>query len=605
MAEIILDNISLILLIPLWLFLIIMAGRFFSVYVNKVIIYFLTLLSSLLGMVVSSVALIHVTNPVEIVYPFIKVNNFVIHFGLQADRQSLIFAVILYGISFAVQLFAISYMKDESKNYRFFALLNLFNFSMAGLLFSPNLFQMYVFWELVGVVSYFLIGFDYKNIIKSDAAKRVFLVNRIGDTALMAGIILVSYFMYVYSENPDFAGLFFEDLNSISILLSVDASSLGYCIICILFILAAAVKSAQFPFHIWLQDAMEAKIPVSALLHSATMVTAGVFLVIKLMPMLTLYPKLLLILVIIGFVTALLCAAFACIENHPKKLLAYSTSANIGLIFLAIGLGNISAALVFLTAHAIIKSSLFMLIPKDDKKLSYANFVLVIIFALSLAGILFSGLCGKELMYFSVEYILPYKLFFLLISFMTAFYITKFSIILYRKSVMTKNINIAEFIPLILLVFANIIFYLPFRGLYNLSEPFAAAIGGTCLALLLLKNNLYENLQVPQLIQKLSYEFIPAWYKGFTLFCEKIETNILSNYKPVIFISKLAVGFVGWIEKNIMDGAVQTTARFMKTISKTDKLMQKHNVQNYNLYAFWTITLIFVLIICCYKFLLM
>ena len=161
MTNLILDNTSLILLLPLWIFLIIMCGRFFSVYVHKNITYFLTLLSSFLGAGTCGLALINIKAPVEWVYPFIKINHFSISFGLQIDKLSLIIAFILFVISFAVQLFSISYMKDEDKSYKFFALLNLFNFSMAFMLFSPNLFQFYVFWELVSVVSYLLIGFEY------------------------------------------------------------------------------------------------------------------------------------------------------------------------------------------------------------------------------------------------------------------------------------------------------------------------------------------------------------------------------------------------------------------------------------------------------------
>ena len=275
MTDLILDNISLILLLPLWIFLIIMCGRFFSVYVNKSVIYFLTLLASFFGAGTCGLALFNVEAPIEWIYPFIQINEFSISFGLQIDKLSLIIALILFIVSFSVQLFSISYMKDEKKNYKFFALLNLFNFSMAFLLFSPNLFQFYVFWELVSIVSYLLIGFEYSSEIKSIASKRVFIINRIGDTALISAIIITSCYMYEFVQNYSFVTLSFQDLNVISTLLMAYASTPIFLLICGLFILAAAVKSAQFPFYTWLQDAMEAKTPVSALLHSATMVVAG------------------------------------------------------------------------------------------------------------------------------------------------------------------------------------------------------------------------------------------------------------------------------------------------------------------------------------------
>ena len=402
MTNLILDNISLILLLPLWIFLIIMCGRFFSVYVNKNIIYFLTLISSFLGIGVCGLALVNIKESIDFIYPFIKINEFTINFGIQIDKLSLIIALVLFIVSFAVQLFSVSYMKNEKKNYKFFALLNLFNFSMAFLIFSPNLFQFYVFWELVSVLSYLLIGFEYKNETKSTASKRVFLINRIGDTALISGIVLTSYYMFEYVENLSFVTLSFQDFNAISTLLMAYTSTPVFLLICSLFIIAAAVKSAQIPFYTWLQDAMEAKTPVSALLHSATMVVAGVYLIIRLMPFFTLNPILTKIILFIGLLTALICSILASIETHPKKILAYSTSANLGIMFIAIGMINVKAALFLLVAHAFIKSSLFILLPKE-KTISKINLLLFIISGLSLAGILFSGCSFKEMLYETVN----------------------------------------------------------------------------------------------------------------------------------------------------------------------------------------------------------
>ena len=227
MADIILDNIYLILLLPLWIFLIIMSARFFAVYVNNKIIYTLTLLSSFFGILLCSVSLLKLTAAIEQSFPFIKIGNFVLDFGLHVDKLSLIIALVLFLVSFLVQMFSIPYMKDEPKQYRFYAYLNMFNFSMAGLLFSPNLFQMYFFWELVGVMSYLLIGFDYKNIVKSEASRRVFLMNRVGDTALLGGIIFASYLMYNYAGNRSFTTLSFEDMNAVTTLISAYTETPG------------------------------------------------------------------------------------------------------------------------------------------------------------------------------------------------------------------------------------------------------------------------------------------------------------------------------------------------------------------------------------------
>ena len=332
MAELFLNNIYLALLLPLWIFLIIMLGRFFSVYVNKFVIHILTLVSSAFGGILCCGALLKLApdKVLEVSIPFIKINNFVINAGLHVDRTALIFGSVLFLVSFFVQIFSISYMKEEKKTYRFYALMNLFNFSLAALFFSSNLFQTYLFWEIAGLVSYLLIGFEYAKKEKSFASRKVFIINRIGDTALISAIVMCSYFIYSYAPNTALATLSFIDMNTISTLVYAYASNPLFEVICGLFIIAALVKSAQFPFYTWLQDAMEAKLPVSALLHSSTLVAAGLFLTLRLMPFYTLEPVLLKVVAILGILTALICSFSACAQIHPKKALAYSTSAQFG-----------------------------------------------------------------------------------------------------------------------------------------------------------------------------------------------------------------------------------------------------------------------------------
>ena len=403
MSNIILDNLTLVIMLPLWIFLIIMLGRFFSVYVNKGILYTLTLVASCIGAFVCIFAYFNIDSSIDWNLPFINIKDFVLTFGIRVDKVSLVLASLLFVISFLVQMFSVFYMRNESKNYRFFALLNLFNFSMAFLIFSPNLFQFYVFWEIVGIVSYLLIGFDYKKEEKSIASKRVFIINRIGDTALIGAIIFVSYFMYNYSGNKLLTSLPFDDMNTISAILSAYNSELIFALICLLFIIAAMVKSAQFPFHTWLQEAMEAKLPVSALLHSATMVVAGIYLIIRMLPLISLDKTVLHIVFVLGFITVLVCSIMAIFERHPKKVLAYSTSANLGLMFMGLASENISVVLIFLVVHAIIKSSLFLSLPKDNGSWSYTKFGLFIINALTLGGICFAGYVSKDALYNAIN----------------------------------------------------------------------------------------------------------------------------------------------------------------------------------------------------------
>ena len=595
MQNIIIDNLSLILLLPLWIFLIIMGGRFFSVYVNKKIIYLLTLLSSFLGICVTGYGIACINEPIIWSFPFIKINDFVIQFGLHVDGLSLITGLVLFIVSFTIQIFSISYMNDDQKNYKFFALLNLFNFSMGFLLFSPNLFQFYVFWELVGIVSYLLIGFNYKDGIKSIASRRVFLMNRIGDTALIAGIIITSYYMFTYA-NKTFTTLSFEDFNAISTFLMAYTTTPAFYVICGLFIIAGLVKSAQFPFYTWLQDAMEAEIPVSALLHSATMVISGVYLIIRMMPFFTLSSVLMKIILVSGLLTAVICSVLASIETHPKKILAYSTSANLGLMFLAIGLGYVKIALILLIAHAFIKSGLFISLPKE-KQYSKVNFIFFLLGALSLSGIILSGIAPKELIFTGINNRVL-LLIFMFISFMTGFYILRLGFLLYKNTELTNKFNIINVMSYIILICGNALLYLMLRQTYTIAEPYAAAIGGIALAILLGKNDNLEKInQTPKILEKIYNNFAPAVYDKISLRFNFVDNKILSNYEPILFLSKLPIRIVNWIEVNVMNKSVSLISGISKEFSRRDMLLQSGNVQTYNAYAFIIVSVIITLVI--------
>lgn len=599
MPNVILDNTYLILLLPLWIFLIIMCGRFFSVYVNKKIIYLLTLLSSFLGALLCSVSLLQVNETIEQSFSFIKINNFIISCGVHIDKLSLIVALCLFVISLLVQAFSISYTKDEPKSYRFFAYLNMFNFTMAGLLFSPNLFQMYFFWELVGVMSYLLIGFDYKKKEKSDASRRVFLMNRVGDTALIAGIISLSYFMYTYSGNSSFASLSFEDMNAISTLFCAYTSTPMFCLICGLFIIGASVKSAQFPFYTWLQDAMEAKLPVSALLHSATMVVAGVYLLIRMLPCFALNNNLLFVIAVIGIVTALICSTLASIETHPKKVLAYSTSANLGLMFWAVGVQNIKGVVIFLLAHALIKSMLFLSL---EVKNSYVGYVTFLLGALSLSGLIFSGMVAKEVLYGSFSGIS--SVIFCIISFMTTFYIMRISILMIQEEKLENKIDWAKYLPIAILFLLNICFYFFIRrhSEYKIAEPFYSALAGWIVVYLFYsKDWLNKFKETPKLLEKFYNNVLRNVYEKTAQFFDFIDTKILNNYKPLGVILKGGIKFADFVETKIMNGSVSFVENSSKKISEIDSILQSGNVQTYNAYAFILVTIVITFVIVTYK----
>ena len=610
MTDIILNNLYLILLLPLWIFLIIMVGRFFSVYVNKAIIYSLTLFSSAFGAVLSLVALLKLqpNTILEVGIPFITINNFRITCGLHVDRLALIFASVLFIVSFLVQLFSISYMKNEKKNYRFFALLNLFNFAMAGLFFSPNLFQTYFFWELVGVSSYFLIGFEYFKNEKSIASKKVFIINRIGDTALITAIIFCSYFIYSYAGNYNLTTLSFVDMNIISTLVYAYTSTPLFLIICGLFIVGCMVKSAQFPFFTWLQDAMQAKLPVSALLHSATMVATGVFLMLRLTSFFALEAHIFKAISLIGLATALVCSLSACAQNNPKKVLAYSTSAQLGLMFFAIGTLNIKAAIAFFIAHAFIKTTLFLTLPKENESWNIPNFVMFLFAGLSLSGLIFSGMVTKEMIANNIG--TTALTIFAIISFLTAFYITRIALVLLKKNGFepTKP-HLLELITNIGFIILNIVFYLYIKkhAVYSISAPFWTSLTGWAFVYILFAKNAF--CKIPILYQlsingfyldKFYTKVICKIYDGISIISNFIDKNIFSNYKPIISISKLGVKSAYFIENNVFNNSVNIISNTTNKLSIFDKKIQKGNVQYYNAYAFLIITIILTCLILVY-----
>ena len=264
------------------------------------------------------------------------------------DNQTLMMLVVVHFVAVLVQLFSISYLHDEPARWRYFAFLQLFVFSMLGIVLAGSLLLMYVFWELVGLSSYLLIGFWYERPRAVWAAKKAFLLNRIGDAGFLIGILLVFW----QFGTTEFSVLTYQDG-----VFSGDSSVL-FTAIGVLLFCGAIGKSAQFPLSDWLPDAMEGPTPVSALIHAATMVAAGIFLLGRIHPFLT--PAALVVVAIIGTITMLLGAYKAIFQTDIKKLLAYSTVSQLGLMVMGMGVGAKEAALFHLLTHAFFKAGLFL-----------------------------------------------------------------------------------------------------------------------------------------------------------------------------------------------------------------------------------------------------
>lgn len=284
---------------------------------------------------------------------------FVVNLGLRLDALSLLMLLVVTGVGSLIHIYSFGYMREDPAMSRYFAGLSLFMFSMLGIVLANNFFMMFIFWELVGVSSYLLIGFWYEKASAADAAKKAFLTNRVGDFGFLLGIL--AFWGFAGSFGFDQIATWMEKGTSLGapdpLIAPLGLTAAGLLIFC-----GAVGKSAQFPLHVWLPDAMEGPTPVSALIHAATMVAAGVYMLCRVFFIFT--PLALEVIGWIGGLTALLAALMAVQQNDIKRILAYSTLSQLGYMVLAVGVSGAthdpSPAMFHLTTHACFKALLFL-----------------------------------------------------------------------------------------------------------------------------------------------------------------------------------------------------------------------------------------------------
>ena len=282
-------------------------------------------------------------------FDWISIGKINIDFGIVLDQLSLLWLLFVTGIGSLIHLYSISYMHDDENMSKFFAYLNLFVFFMITLVIGNNLLVMFIGWEGVGLCSYLLIGFWYKNQAYNDAAKKAFIMNRIGDLGFLIGIFILA---------SQFATLNFSEIQTAIATGQVNTSALGIAALCLF--IGATGKSAQLPLYTWLPDAMAGPTPVSALIHAATMVTAGIFMITRMNFLFDIAPEIQNIIAIVGAITALVAASIGLLQNDIKKVLAYSTVSQLGLMFLALGMGAYTVAVFHVITHAFFKACLFL-----------------------------------------------------------------------------------------------------------------------------------------------------------------------------------------------------------------------------------------------------
>jgi NADH-quinone oxidoreductase subunit L len=292
--------------------------------------------------------------------------NFVADWGYLLDPLSSVMVIVITFVGFLIHVYSIGYMAHEGGYYRFFGYLNLFMFSMLTLVLANNLLFLFVGWEGVGLCSYLLIGFYFLKKSAADAGKKAFVANRIGDAGFLLGLLLVAttfgtvrFTSQGLADPSAFPGI----LQSLAVLVGQPQFTYGAPVlttIALLLFVGAAGKSAQLPLYVWLPDAMEGPTPVSALIHAATMVTAGVYMVARMSAIYQLAPVAMDIVAIIGATTAIFAATMAVVQTDIKKVLAYSTISQLGYMFLALGVGAFAAGIFHLMTHAFFKALLFL-----------------------------------------------------------------------------------------------------------------------------------------------------------------------------------------------------------------------------------------------------
>ncbi|MCH8931797.1 MAG: NADH-quinone oxidoreductase subunit L [Nitrospinae bacterium] len=401
--------VNLAFLVPLFPLIGSIINGFFGLKIGKDRVSWVACAGPVLSFVVTLILLVSIffhpegtPYPEQSLFTWISAGDFVVDFGLQIDPLSLVMMMVVTGVGSIIHIYSIGYMYKEYSYYRYFAYLNLFLFSMLLLVMGNNFLVMFIGWEGVGLCSYFLIGYYFEKKSACDAGVKAFIVNRIGDFAFLLAI---------FGIFKMFGTLDFSTVMAAAPTTLIYDSEAATLITLALFI-GATGKSAQIPLYTWLPDAMEGPTPVSALIHAATMVTAGVYMVVRCSALFNMAPLTMMIIALVGGGTALFAATIGTCQYDIKRVLAYSTISQIGYMFLACGVGAYTAAIFHLVTHAFFKACLFLgagsIIHgmnneqdirkmgglKDHFPITYVTFV---ISTIAIAGIFpFSGFFSKD-----------------------------------------------------------------------------------------------------------------------------------------------------------------------------------------------------------------
>lgn len=431
---------------------------------------------------------ITVDNPLIQRIPWFSISGLTVDMGVYIDPISAMMLFIVTLVALMVQIYSIGYMRGDAGFGRFFAYLSLFASAMLGLVIAVNFVQLFVFWELVGLCSYLLIGYYFHKVSAREAAKKAFITTRIGDFGLLVGILLLQIL---------FGTLDFQQVASNVPLYVAEHGTNLLTIAALLLFLGPIGKSGQFPLHVWLPDAMEGPTPVSALIHAATMVVAGVYLVARAFFLFSVLPNAMEVIAWIGAFTACFAASIAFTQRDIKRILAYSTVSQLGYMMLALGVGSVTASMFHLMTHAFFKALMFLaagavlhgLPNKNDifemgglRHKMPITFAAMTIGVLAISGIPpFAGFFSKDEILLAVSQVsTPLYIIAVVTSFMTAFYMARLLIVVFCGSEKPDNhpheAPMSMRIPLFVLgVLAVIGGYIPYASNFGDWVRFGAA----------------------------------------------------------------------------------------------------------------------------------
>jgi len=643
--EFFVENAGIIPALPLWTFLIIIFGQNLGVYDDKRITVWITVLSTFIGLVWSFFILLWtfgVDEPFSKNITWLNAGNIELSVGWLVDNLAATMLLVVTGVSLLIQVYSQGYMKEDEGYHRFFSYLNLFNFSMLGLVLSSNLFQIYIFWELVGVSSYLLIGFWYRRPSAAHAATKAFIINRIGDFGLLVGIIAFLFYSLNWWQASGNIYLSFTTLQPAAQYVLTEAGTVIYFLIALAIFFGPIAKSAQFPLHTWLPDAMEGPTPISALIHAATMVAAGVFLIARAYPIFEASPCIMTTIAWIGAITAFITATIAITQYDLKKTLAYSTCSQLGYMVMAMGAGAYAAGLFHLMTHAFFKAMLFLCSGavihglSDQQDMRYMGglrkYMPVVAYTyligcLAISGILLSGFWSKEAIFSGLygNNNITLLTVGLIVALMTSFYMFRTYFLTfegeYRGQAHPHDAPKVMSVPLILLTIPSALIGFLLSGALGLPSFDEYILAGKDL----FTHAEYHGpwlLPVISLLLSLAGLLVAAflYWDGLKQARESVKItadNIIRITKPLYalttnlwYIDKLyywfiddiflpICGFIAGFDKYIIDGIVNLVGLMTLVAGKVLRLFQTGQMQTYLAVLFSGIaglTLIFVIL---------